>query len=176
MYRFIVLYVCIYVAPWSCEARHFVPLYVPTCSGMTIKLNLNLNLICSIFSALGSWSPCLSPGYKGNISEEIAGDLTSSFHWHYAFRHSKPFVFLSCMKLQAGEITFIQIIFVTQGYPISPYLFKPLFSPSFIAGSSELAKGMCVWVVWLFPPLSRLFPLANTAVCFHCLLTASRVL
>ncbi len=42
MYRFIVLYVCIYVAPWSCEARHFVPLYVPTCSGMTIKLNLNL--------------------------------------------------------------------------------------------------------------------------------------
>ncbi len=38
------LYVCIYVAPWSCEARHFVPLYVPTCSGMTIKLNLNLNL------------------------------------------------------------------------------------------------------------------------------------
>ncbi len=50
------------------------------------------------------------------------------------------------------------------------------FPPSFIAGSSELAKGMCVWVVWLFPPLSRLFPLANTAVCFHCLLTASRVL
>ncbi len=40
MYRFIVLYVCIYVAPWSCEARHLVPLYVPTCSGMTIKLNL----------------------------------------------------------------------------------------------------------------------------------------
>ncbi len=38
------LYVCIYVAPWSCEAQHFVPLYVPTCSGMTIKLNLNLNL------------------------------------------------------------------------------------------------------------------------------------
>ncbi len=44
MYRFIVLYVCIYVAPWTREARHFVPLYVPTCSGMTIKLNLNLNL------------------------------------------------------------------------------------------------------------------------------------
>ncbi len=44
MYRFIVLYVCIYVAPWSCEARHLVPLYVPTCSRMTIKLNLNLNL------------------------------------------------------------------------------------------------------------------------------------
>ncbi len=34
------LYVCIYVAPWSCEARHFVPLYEPTCSGMTIQLNL----------------------------------------------------------------------------------------------------------------------------------------
>ncbi len=42
MYRFIVLYVCIYVAPWTREARHFIPLYVPTCSGMTIKLNLNL--------------------------------------------------------------------------------------------------------------------------------------
>ncbi len=44
VYRFILftslLYACIYVAPWSCEARHFVPLYVPTCSGMTIKLNL----------------------------------------------------------------------------------------------------------------------------------------
>ncbi len=37
-------YICIYVAPWSCEARHLVPLYVHTCSGMTIKLNLNLNL------------------------------------------------------------------------------------------------------------------------------------
>ncbi len=48
MYRFIVLYVCIYVAPWSCEARHFVPLYVPTCSGMTIKLNLNLNLTLKV--------------------------------------------------------------------------------------------------------------------------------
>ncbi len=35
-------YVCIHVAPWSCEARHFVPLYVHTCSGMTIKLNLTL--------------------------------------------------------------------------------------------------------------------------------------
>ncbi len=47
MYRFIVLYVCIYVAPWSCEARHLVPLYVPTCSGMTIKLNLTWLLIWS---------------------------------------------------------------------------------------------------------------------------------
>ncbi len=48
MYRFIlfyfVLYICINVAPWSCEARHLVPLYVHTCSGLTIKLNLNLNL------------------------------------------------------------------------------------------------------------------------------------
>ncbi len=34
------LYICIYVAPWSCEAQHLVPLYVHTCSGMTIKLNL----------------------------------------------------------------------------------------------------------------------------------------
>ncbi len=44
VYRFIlfyfVLYICIHVAPWSCEARHLVPLYVHTCSGMTIKLNL----------------------------------------------------------------------------------------------------------------------------------------
>ncbi len=28
------------ISPWSCEAHHFIPLYVPTCSGMTIKLNL----------------------------------------------------------------------------------------------------------------------------------------
>ncbi len=55
MYRFIVLYVCIYVAPWSCEARHLVPLYVPTCSGMTIKLNLNLNLKFHNFPANGSY-------------------------------------------------------------------------------------------------------------------------
>ncbi len=34
------LYVCIHIAPWSCEARHFVPLYVHTCSEKTIKLNL----------------------------------------------------------------------------------------------------------------------------------------
>ncbi len=48
MYRFILfyfmLYICINVAPWSCEARHLVPLYVHTCSVMTIKLNLNLPL------------------------------------------------------------------------------------------------------------------------------------
>ncbi len=43
------LYICIYVAPWSCEARHLVPLYVHTCSGMTIKLNLNLNLNLNCF-------------------------------------------------------------------------------------------------------------------------------
>ncbi len=47
VYRFIlfyfVSYVCINVAPWSCEARHLVPLYVHTCSGMTIKLNLTWN-------------------------------------------------------------------------------------------------------------------------------------
>ncbi len=63
MYRFIVffftslLYACIYVAPWSCEARRFVPLYVPTCRGMTIKLNLTwlpLNL-----------KPQINPNIKG---------------------------------------------------------------------------------------------------------------
>ncbi len=51
MYRFIlfyfVLYICIYLAPWCCEARHLVPLYVHTCSGMTIKLNLTSNQIKS---------------------------------------------------------------------------------------------------------------------------------
>ncbi len=64
MYRFIlfyfVLYICIYVAPWSCEARHLVPLYVHTCSGMTIKLNLNLNLticfaIIQLFCIIQFW-------------------------------------------------------------------------------------------------------------------------
>ncbi len=42
VYRFIlfyfVLYICIHVAPWSSVARHFVPLYVHRCSGMTIKI------------------------------------------------------------------------------------------------------------------------------------------
>ncbi len=37
VYRFIlfyfVLYICIYVAPWSCETRHLVPLYVHTSGG-----------------------------------------------------------------------------------------------------------------------------------------------
>lgn len=115
---------CVCVSVSLLKYRYILPMMV--C--LTRSQSGNDASICSIFSALGSWSPCLSPGYKGYIWEEIAGDLTSSFHWHYAFRHSKPFVFLSCMKLQAGEITFIQIIFVTQGYPISPYLFKPLFS------------------------------------------------
>ncbi len=40
------LYVCIHVAPWSCEARCFVPLYVHTCSGMTIKLNSTYLEVC----------------------------------------------------------------------------------------------------------------------------------
>lgn len=49
MYRFKIVsyfYCCMfifmfnYVAQWSCEARYFVPLYVHTYSGMTIKLEL----------------------------------------------------------------------------------------------------------------------------------------
>ncbi len=68
MYRFIVLYVCIYVAPWSCEARHFVPLYVPTCSGMTIKLNLNLNLNLTV-----------CPGRTAVVQQLWGRDVTSPF-------------------------------------------------------------------------------------------------
>lgn len=121
----------------------------------------------------------LSPDYKGNIWEEIAVTSLPPFSSFpsadFVFPHNKPFVFLSCMKLHAGEITFIQIIFMTLGYPISPYLFKPLFS-SFPHRRLQWAGKGKVCVVWLFPPLSRLFLLANSAVCFHCLLTASRVL
>ncbi len=35
-------YICIYVAPWSCETRHLVPLYVHTCSGNDNKAQLDL--------------------------------------------------------------------------------------------------------------------------------------
>ncbi len=68
VYRFIlfyfVLYICIYVAPWSCEAWHLITLYVHTCSGMTIKLNLNLNLksVTYVYRArwgLNSLSECV---------------------------------------------------------------------------------------------------------------------
>ncbi len=69
MYRFIlfyfVLYICIYVAPWSCEARHLVPLYVHTCSGMTIKLNLNLNLNLNINNCLVQLPNLISEDYGG---------------------------------------------------------------------------------------------------------------
>ncbi len=49
------LYVCIYVAPWTREARHFVPLYVPTCCTVNLNLNLNCISIQTLNSAL-SWS------------------------------------------------------------------------------------------------------------------------
>ncbi len=64
VYRFIlfyfVMYICIYVAPWSCEARHLVPLYVHTCSVMTIKLNLNLNLNLIRSYSIASEIPSMS--------------------------------------------------------------------------------------------------------------------
>ncbi len=68
MYRFIlfyfVLYICIYVAPWSCETRHLVPLYVHTCSGMTIKLNLTWLDFNSLM--------------RSSISASLGGGLTAS--------------------------------------------------------------------------------------------------
>ncbi len=80
MYRFIlfyfVLYICIYVAPWSCEARHLVPLYVHTCSGMTIKLNLTwlwLKLI-SVTSSLGL------KRWRGKLI--LYNKLYSFYHYH----------------------------------------------------------------------------------------------
>ncbi len=52
MYRFIlfyfVLYICINVAPWSCEAQHLVPLYVHTCSGVYNKAQLELELLLHV--------------------------------------------------------------------------------------------------------------------------------
>ncbi len=63
------LYVCIYVAPWSCEARHFVPLYVPTCSGMTIKLNLNLTWLD------GASVEGAHDGGRGSGSSEFAEEV-----------------------------------------------------------------------------------------------------
>lgn len=50
-----------------------------------------------------------------------------------------------------------QIIFVTQGYPISPVLHSRLHW----AGKGELVYSLT------FPPLLLLFSLANAAVCFH---------
>ncbi len=74
VYRFILfyfmLYICIHVAPWSSVARHLVPLYVHRCSGMTIKLNLNLNLKNSF--QLSSYSP---PLYQLNYSMEKEFEL-----------------------------------------------------------------------------------------------------
>ncbi len=64
------LYICIHVAPWSSVARHLVPLYVHRCSGMTIKLNLNLNLKNSF--QLSSYSP---PLYQLNYSMEKEFEL-----------------------------------------------------------------------------------------------------
>lgn len=30
--------ICLYATPWFCAIQHLVPLYVPTCSEMTINL------------------------------------------------------------------------------------------------------------------------------------------
>ncbi len=98
MYRFIVLYVCIYVAPWSCEARHFVPLYVPTCSGMTIKLNLNLipNLLRCVFHSRSSQdrSPSLREESNGSFSprldhrEDIKQSCSCPKHTHLSYQRT----------------------------------------------------------------------------------------
>ncbi len=96
MYGFIVSYVCIYVAPWSCEAQHFVPLYVPTCSGMTIKLNLNLNTSKNVFEPnhlpfvkcftlqFLSFNLCLS--LRVNNFTEKSGLQASAAHYHSTHR------------------------------------------------------------------------------------------
>ncbi len=61
VYRFILFYfivVCLYSCMlYVCEARHFVPLYVHTCSGMTIKLNL-------------TWQTELPVTTKGQLTEQ----------------------------------------------------------------------------------------------------------
>ncbi len=84
VYRFIVffftslLYVCMYVAPWSCEARCYVPLYVLTCSGMTIKLNL-------------TWL------YEHRMNSE---NFSGNFFLHISMTNSVP-IYLNSSQTQA---------------------------------------------------------------------------
>ncbi len=79
MYRFIlfyfVLYICIDIAPWSCEARRFVPLYVHTCSAMTIKLNCFVSylLFCDVKSSCVDGQVCVST----ESSSQSGSGLTS---------------------------------------------------------------------------------------------------
>ncbi len=163
------MHVCVSVS--LLKYRYILPMMV--C--LTRSHSGNDASIWSIFSALGSWSPCLS--HTKAISERrlqvtslppstditrsaTVSRLYSSHVWNSRLKK------LLSSKLFLWPKDILSVLnFLSRSFP-----------PSFIAGSSELAKGMCVWVVWLFPPLSRLFPLANTAVSFHCLLTASRVL
>lgn len=73
-----------YVAPWSCEAWHFVPLYVHTCSEMTTKLDLTwlgcLGYVCNPLS--------LKEGMETSrpVATDALSPLSTSFtfwgFWH----------------------------------------------------------------------------------------------
>ncbi len=75
------LHVCIYVAPWTREARHFIPLYVPTCSGMTIKLNLNL-----------TWNAWF-------LMRRITNRENQCCHMHYLDDHGRKFAWTFFMMV-----------------------------------------------------------------------------
>ncbi len=77
------LYICIYVAAWSCEERHLVPLYVHTCSVMTIKLNLTwLDLtwleICEKKKVFLLDAPISQPGLFGEAVNLVVEKFRSA--------------------------------------------------------------------------------------------------
>ncbi len=109
------LCVCIYVAPWCCEARHFVPLYVPTCSGMTIKLNLNLNLnltwlVCSFCFCKTQKKTCIIIIiFFGSYSESHWGPILFWTHkisvfctLHKSYRIEITYIWVNWQKLHFG--------------------------------------------------------------------------
>ncbi len=84
---YFVLYICIHVAPWSSVARHFVPLYVHRCSGMTIKIG-RMSVYVKIVTY--TWLGDTLTWYFGVVSYTIVCYLTFLCRFHIKYNSLLP--------------------------------------------------------------------------------------
>ncbi len=84
---YFVLYICIHVAPWSSVARHFVPLYVHRCSGMTIKIG-RMSVYVKIVTY--TWVGDTLTWYFGVVSYTIVCYLTFLCRFHIKYNSLLP--------------------------------------------------------------------------------------
>ncbi len=78
-----------YVAPWSCETRHFVPLYVHTCSRMTIKLDLTWLEWITQKTTLGKITICIQ--YTCTVSHALIKMLKINVNWTMFYKKQSLF-------------------------------------------------------------------------------------